>query len=533
MSSRREDNPRDARVAELHDLQRRVDELRAELGVVDAQGLPASMAEAGTQREVLLLEAERIANMGSWIWNLVTNEIVWSDQMCRIYGYVPGSFTPTEEHFFSAIHPDDMADVLAVVQQSEDGSPPLPVEFRVVRTDGEIRDVRLEAAMTESSGVAHMVGTVLDRTDAKVMERRLQTTQKMTAVATLAGGVAHDFNNYLTVISGHVAMMRRGENDAGTDRHLEAIALAATHCAHLTRRLLSVGRVQQTDAKPTDLAAVIRSAAPLLTSLLSERVTLHLELPDTPVYVRVDPIQVEQIVSNLCANARDAIDGSGEVTIRLEPGDSVRLRVVDDGNGMEPEVAERVFEPFFTTQPTGQGTGLGLSTVYAIVRDAGGSARVESNPGQGTHFVIDLPGCDAPQPVDEEGGAGQPQASAARRVLLVEDNDALRLLIATYLEAAGYAVRVAEDGERALALARGSRFDVLLTDAVMPGMGGIALLRELEGLEPRPKFLLMTGYARGALDDLDDLLGLRVLHKPFELSALTDAIEASFLDDGE
>jgi len=351
-----------------------------------------------------------------------------------------------------------------------------------------------------------------DVTERKRLEEQLRHSQKMEAVGQLAGGVAHDFNNILTVLMGEAELL------AGTPEASELVRETAQvigretrRASLLTRKLLTISRKEVRTTEVLDLNDVLRGVEGLLRPLIGETVGLHLQLCSQPCPVRADRAQLEQIVTNLAVNARDAMPTGGVLRIEVERGEysgptddtprdptlqEARLTVRDDGTGMDAPTSQRLFEPFFTTKPPGEGTGLGLTTVHRIVREHEGSIEVESEPGQGTRFRIRLP-IAAGDIVTPRVSEFPEQAPTHTRLLLVEDRPELLKLSARVLRQAGYDVISAESGETALAIIRSSDtpFDVLVTDVVLPHMSGGELAEEATEAMPDLQVLYVSGYA--------------------------------------
>ncbi len=350
-------------------------------------------------------------------------------------------------------------------------------------------------------------------------EADLMHAQRMEAVGRLTGGVAHDFNNLLTVVIGALDMMLRSPDDAARQKKLgEAALSAARRGERLTHQLLAFSRRQALRPEPTDLNGLVRESEPLLRRALGEAIDFKLKLRRGGARVSVDPAQFEAALLNLVVNARDALGDSGQVSVQtltcpvaageiaeLKPGDYVCVTVTDTGCGMSSEVMERVFEPFFTTKPVGKGTGLGLSQVYGFARQSGGGVRVTSTVGRGTEVRLYLPPLGATERVEPGAQPAEPRAVAAgRRLLLVEDDPGVASVAQELLEGLGLEVRSAENGPQALELLQKERFDVMLTDVVMPGgLTGIELARESARIWPEMRIVLTSGYAG---DDVDAAL---------------------------
>jgi CheY-like chemotaxis protein len=373
-----------------------------------------------------------------------------------------------------------------------------------------------------------------------VLEDQFRQAQKMEAVGRLAGGVAHDFNNLLMVISGYAEVILEGlDLDHPLREKGQAIQLAADRATTLTRQLLAFSRKQLLELKVVDVNAIVRDMERLLQPLIGENVVLATQLcPESP-HTRADAGQLEQVLMNLVVNAKDAMPAGGNLTIQtqsivvdeshrrgqtfIRPGKYVLLSVRDTGMGMDKETQSRIFEPFFTTKEKGKGTGLGLSTVYGIVKQSGGYVMVQSEIERGTTFHIYLPRVNG---VAEKHAAPVPHTAlgGTETVLLVEDEESVRQLVRDTLSAKGYCVIEAEDGEAGLAAAslHDGKIDLLITDVVMPGMGGRELVKQLAQLRPEAKVLYLSGYTEDAiLSDGTIDHGAAFLQKPFTLQNLS------------
>jgi two-component system cell cycle sensor histidine kinase/response regulator CckA len=383
------------------------------------------------------------------------------------------------------------------------------------------------------------LGMIRDVTERLRLEEQVQQTRRMEAVGRLAGGVAHDFNNLLTAILGYCELLLE-DLDADDPRHaqIRVIQNAGTSAAALTRQLLAFSRRQIIEPKLVDLNVVVADMRSTLGQLISEDVQIVVHLPPGLAPVKVDRGQVEQIVMSLVLNARDAMAHGGTLTIQtadieldehyakthfdVTPGSHVLLTVSDTGSGMTPEVQARVFEPFFTTKELGRGTGLGLATTHGIVRRSGGSIEVHSEVGKGTSFKVYFPKADVSEPVVEPPPPPVRVRAGAETVLVVEDEEALRELTKRLLERAGYTVLIAANAAEALRLfEEHPGIDLLLTDVVMPGASGPALVTQLVEQRPGLKVIYMSGYTDEAVIHRGDLTpGIAFLHKPFTSAAL-------------
>jgi PAS domain S-box-containing protein len=392
-------------------------------------------------------------------------------------------------------------------------------------------------------------GTVVDITERHHLEERLRQSQKMEAVGRLAGGIAHDFNNLLTVIMGYSGSLRDRLHDEDTCEQARRICHAAENAATLTRQLLAFSRMQLLEARVINLNNLVTNMDTMLRRLIGEDIELVSRTTADLRRVKADPGQIEQVVMNLVVNARDAMPKGGKITIEtanadldenyasthaaVTPGPYVMLAVTDTGEGMTPETQAQIFDPFFTTKELGRGTGLGLSTVYGIVKQSGGHIWVYSEVDHGTTFKIYLPqSTEADQPVTAEPPAVT-TTRGTETVLLVEDDSQVRELTRMVLTSCGYSVLAPKDADGALAMAdqHARVIRLLLTDVVMPGMNGQELARQLIARNPQVKVLYMSGYTEftigrhGVLEP-----GTYFLQKPFTPVALGNKIR-EILDD--
>jgi len=393
---------------------------------------------------------------------------------------------------------------------------------------------------SREEGTATLLGVSTEITERKRLEEQLLQSQKMEAVGQLAGGVAHDFNNILTAIVGYTDLLAA---ELGTNvqqlEDLEEIRKAARRAAALTRQLLAFSRKQVLEPRIIDVNGVVSNLDKMLRSLISENIELKTVLADDLAAARADPNQIEQVIMNLAINARDAMPEGGTVTIETRnatlddayaaqhvsviPGAYVMLAVTDTGCGMDEKTQSRIFEPFFTTKPPGRGTGLGLSTVYGIVKQTGGNIWLYSEPGKGTTFKIYLPAIAA---LPEDIGKVAPADALPHgggTVLVVEDDEQLRRLTHRALASQGYTVLEADRGSTALDIARRHKghIDLLLTDVIMPDTNGRKLAETIRAARPGLRVLYMSGYPDGAIASHGMLEpGVAYLPKPFTTEAV-------------
>lgn len=395
-----------------------------------------------------------------------------------------------------------------------------------------------------------VVAVVRDLRPRRALEASLARAERLEAIGRLAGGLAHDINNLLTTIGCNTEFVAESLPQGELQEALGEIRAATRSAAELVRDLLAFGRRQIVSPRVTDPNAVVTDTLRLARRLIDERVSVRLLLSPDVGRIRIDPTQLEQMLLNLCSNARDAMPDGGTLTIETQnveldaaradrhgaslPGPHVMLAVSDTGHGMDAATRERIFEPFFTTKELGRGTGLGLASVYGIVAQSGGSIAVYSEPGLGTTFKVFLPRVDAPAPPAEPPSARRPAPAGRETVLVVEDSAALRRVVVRALSAAGYAVLPACDGAEALALAEAhpGPIALVLTDVVMPGLTGRELAARLETAMPNLRVLFTSGYTENAIVHQGALeRGVRFLPKPFSPAELLEAVRAA-LDEG-
>ena len=425
----------------------------------------------------------------------------------------------------------------------EKGETVAGMETRRVRKDGSLVDVAIwSAPIRDASGqVRTRIDLYADVTERRHLEEQLRQVQKMDAVGRLAGGVAHDFNNLLTAIKGFGQLLLDDLEPADPlHGYAEQIQQAADRAASLTRQLLTFSRRQVLEPKVLDLNTVVANMNQLLGRLVGANIELRM-VPDPLLgQVRVDPGQVEQMLMNLVVNARDAMPQGGRLSIEtrnvrvdaddsrlhrgVAPGSYAMIVVSDTGCGMDRQTQGRIFEPFFTTKEQGKGTGLGLSTVYGIVKQSGGYIWVYSEPGHGSVFKIYLPRILEPAEAPTEEDPPVPQVSTGTEtVLLVEDEEVVRVLARKVLQKKGYRVLEAANGADALRICRDvrDRIHLLLTDVVMPGINGHELAIRVASMRPGIQVLYMSGYAEDAIVHhgvLDE--GIAFLEKPFSPGGL-------------
>ena len=512
-------------------------------------------AERALQEANLRLQ-EAIAGgqVGLWDWDLAEDTVFYSTEWKQQLGFEDSEISSDFEEWRGRVHPDDLAATLESVQRMIEGRRQNDtVEFRMRHRDGTYRWIlaRASVVMNDKGEPVRVLGSHLDITERVELEGQLRQAQKMEAIGRLAGGVAHDFNNMLAAILGFTELSLRQVNP-GERLHgyLQQIEQAASRSADLTRQLLAFSRQQTVRPEVLDLNATVEPMLDMLHRLIGENVALEWRPAPSVWPVRIDPSQVDQVLANLCLNARDAIDGAGRIMIStanvcldgedckesddLLPGEYVEIAVADSGCGMNAETLSHVFEPFFTTKGLGQGTGLGLATIYGIATQNNGAVTVESAVGEGSTFRIFLPRHVGDDRVVHAGPDGDRITSdGSGTILVVEDEPLLLDICRESLELLGYHVLVAQTPGEALERVKeqGHEIALLLTDVVMPESTGGELFARINADFPQIKVLYMSGYPDDQLEPYGVLSeATQFIQKPFSTEELSRKIH-SILDN--
>jgi PAS domain S-box-containing protein len=453
----------------------------------------------------------------------------------------------TGRSLYDFVWPEDRSRLEQRFGSAQDPSDAKSIVWRCQCPDGTWRWLETNTTVIADGAAPRLLCTSRDVTERKSLEEQLRQAQRMEAIGRLAGGVAHDFNNLLTVILGYASHLEESLSPDGAVA-IEATEIrgAAERAARLTQQLLAFSRQQVLQPRVVDLNESLRQLTSMLQRLIGAHVRLDVQPQEDLWTVLVDPGQVEQVIMNLVVNARDAMPDGGRITIRTETerlsfprweqgvpipaGDWVVFEVSDSGEGMPPAVVARIFEPFFTTKSLGQGTGLGLSTVYGIVKQSGGFVFCHSTLGRGTTMRVYLPRAQAA--VEESSPAIIAGTARGGTILIVEDEVAVRGLLVAVLQKSGYHVYEATSGAEALALVgRLPDLDLLVTDVIMPEMTGIELARRIVRMRPGTPVLYMSGYADEVLDHEDMVPGASFLQKPFRpdvlMSKVRDVVEGA------
>ena len=529
----------------------------AEFAPRGALVLNQDLTEIKRTEERLRASQERLdlamwgTGVGLWDWHVPTGKMSFGSRWLEMLGYEEGDLEPTFAAMRDLVHPGDLRRMLSSIEAHFSGRTKLyQDEHRLQTRDGEytwILDRGMVVERDETGEPLRATGITLDISERKSLEARLHQANKMEAVGRLAGGVAHDFNNLLTAINGYADLALMGlteENDLTP--HIRAIKRSGERAASLTSRLLAFSRRQILQPRLLNLNRVVLNIRKLLQPVIGEDIQLVLQLDSEVSPVKADLSQMEQVIMNLAVNARDAMPEGGTLTIEtadvevsarqanqlagFRPGSYVMLAVSDTGSGMDERTRSRVFEPFFTTKPQGQGTGLGLSMVYGILKQSDGYTEIESTPSEGTRVKVYLP----PAPAEQEG-SGEIELEDSiddipegnETVLVVEDEGAVRQLMRAVLKSKGYHVLEAGSAEEGIEVfeENSASIDLVVSDVVLPGMNGDelgrALQRRVEGLP----VLLISGYPRGSIGMQHRLAEhTQFMQKPFSPSSLCERV---------
>ncbi len=495
----------------------------------------------GRERFQLLARA---TNDAVWDWNLTTNAIWWNEGLRTLFGLPPDE-VPNIDTWTARIHPDDVARVEhSLFSAIESGQQYWAGEYRFRCKDGHYADIFDRGyVIHESDKPVRMVGAMLDISERRRLEDQLRQAQKLEALGQLSGGIAHDFNNLLTVIQVNAALIVRAQTAPVIKEHATDIVQASDRAAALTRQLLMVSRKQVMQQRVVDVNDVVSNMTRILQRALGEDIALVAHCSTQLPFVKADVGMLEQVLLNLALNARDAMPSGGQLSIatgdklitevdpqRGTPGLYVFVSVSDTGAGIPPEALPHIFEPFFTTKDVGKGSGLGLATVYGIIRQHQGWIEVDSGPGRGTTFLFYLPVTSARRSEEPPDETEIDLPRGTETLLLVEDEHALREVVVEVLQRCGYTVIAAESGARALDLWPSlGHVHLLLTDLVMPGgVTGRELAARLCAASPGMRVVYTSGYTAAQGGTGDPLVeGVNFLQKPYLPEALARIIRGA------
>jgi PAS domain S-box-containing protein len=527
-----------------------------ELQMSEMQGTNDSLAE---REESLRKSEERyryaavLSNDAIYDWDVASNQFEWNEGLQELFGYAEEEIGTTIEWIVSLLHPEDtervMGSFYAVFENG--GGSQWKTEYRLRRKDGKYANAEGRAYIVRAADGSpqRVIGAISDRTQQQSLEGQLRQSQKMEAIGRLAGGIAHDFNNILTVIrmSSEFLLTDMPESDEKF-QDAQEIMKASDRASRLTRQLLAFSRHQVLNPTVLYLNEIVSGMDGMVRRVVAENIELVTDLAPDLCSVKADTGQMEQVLLNLVINAADAMPEGGRLSIRtsntaidatfsakhleVPPGQYVSLTVTDTGIGMDEETVARIFEPFFTTKGVGKGTGLGLSTVHGIVTQSGGTVWVYSEPGLGTTFKIFLPRAEGIATPTSTRIVEESAAPPTETILLVEDEEATRVAIHRNLARLGYTVIDAPNGVEALRVAESypGTIDVLLTDSMMPEMGGAELVKQLRKERAGISVLMMSGYTEGLAPTRGNGENEFFIEKPFNtadlLLAIRSAVEA-------
>ncbi len=484
-------------------------------------------------RDEQLRWALEASGMGQWSWDVASDQVTWDAAARRIFVWPEDEQRIAFEDFIDRMHPDDRERMRASMAAGVETGTYQDFSCRIVVPDGSVRWIIAKGrALRDASGkTTRLIGGVLDITHGKRTETQHQRSQKLEAIGQLAGGVAHDFNNLLVAIIGNMTLAGRSEEPGERNQLLLEATAAANRAAELTRQLLAFSTRQPLNQAALDMNAVLSDTLRLLRRLLPESVEIDLIPAHRLPRVLADRGQLEQVVVNLCVNARDAMPNGGKLAIETEsvvingrfrethpwarPGRYVLVSLTDTGVGIPPEALDHVFEPFYTTKP--HGTGLGLASVYGTVQRHGGFVHVYSEVGKGTTFKVYLPVAER-DAADVGTKVESPVVGGRETILVAEDEARVRAVVVRILQRAGYEVVTADDGEQAVERFRESptAIRLVLADAVMPNKSGAEAIAEIRAIAPSVAVVLCSGYtdALGGMGEPGS--GVAFLSKPYE-----------------
>lgn len=509
-----------------------------------------------------LNQAQAIAHIGNYTWEIDKNITTWSDELFHITGQNPETFTPSYDNYVSCIHPEDRTKFRALTEKVLKERGHYSGEYRVKRHNDEVRYVleEGEALVDESGKMTSLVGVIHDITERKVakteqerLQRELAQARKMEALGKLTGGIAHDFNNMLAIIIGYtdLAIDRyRDSIDPDILAYLENIEQASYRARDLVSKMMVFSRSEKNASTALHLDLAVKEIIEMLRSIIPSSIKINLLCENHLPKVVMDTVQLQQIMMNLCINAKDAMNGKGTLTIRLGwhrninnecvachkhiQGNWIDLTVSDTGSGMSPEIMERIFEPFFTTKEVGLGTGMGLSILHAIVNNHRGHILIDTEPNKGTSFHILFPP-DKDQPEKEIAESDRLYLSEhhghGESILIVDDEVALTTLLADLLDSHGYKCTVYNRSPDALAHFKNhpEAFNLLITDQTMPELTGIEMIAQMRLIQPKFPVILMTGYSEVIDKPRADKMGINFfINKPINNTQLIKFVYEAF-----
>ncbi len=501
------------------------------------------------EREALLANAQRIGRMGTWVLDVRSGLLTWSEATCNLFGIAPAEFAGTFEQFYSFILPEDRPDCETARSFISRKNPILEVEYRIRRPDGEVRWMYERGTIefdTEGNEIRRL-GMVMDITERKKLEQQFLRAQRMESIGTLAGGIAHDLNNILAPIMMSVPILRMDLPAEEREKIISTIEMSADRGAQIVKQVLTFGRGLEGEKRPLQIGMLIGEMVKIIRATFPKDIKIESTVAPDLWPILGDSTQMHQVLLNFCINSRDAMPGGGKLRLGarnlvldanfasmmpgITPGPYVLLEAGDNGSGIPPEIVERIFDPFFTTKAVGQGTGLGLSTVLGIVKNHGGHIVVNSEPGRGTTFKVYLPASvDSADALGASDSAKALPKGSGECVLFVDDEETVRGAARTVLAAHGYRVLQATDGADALAIfaQNPAGIALVLTDLMMPLMDGMALIHALRKMKPAMPIIASTGLGeKGRLAELKAMNIHTILTKPYGADTLLRTVHGA------
>ncbi|MCW8901988.1 MAG: response regulator [Gammaproteobacteria bacterium] len=499
-----------------------------------------------------LNQAQAITNIGNYSWDINNNITTWSDELYRIVGHTPSELTPSYDAYVKSIHPDDKNKFRALTENVLQTKDSYQLEYRIMRADGEVRYVyeQGEVKLDSNNNVVGLDGVIQDITQRKHneeehnrLQRELTQARKMEALGQLTGGIAHDFNNMLSIIIGFSDLALENYNDSLDPKilkYFENISQASHRARDLVQKMMAFSRKDQGKNEPLNLAEVIDESLQMLRSIIPSSIEIIYHYDENLPKVMMDYVQLQQIIMNLCLNAKDAMNNSGTLTIQLRQrhnvndecmachkqvlGTWVELSVSDTGSGLPPGIIDHIFEPFFTTKEVSKGTGMGLSIIHSIVDNHHGHILIDTEINRGSTFHVLFPGINTSSISQEESHQlplAEVETGNSEKVLIVDDEPILAEWIKEYLTEHNYQCTIKNSSAEAWQLfeADPNQFDLLITDQTMPGMNGTELIEKIRNLKPGLPVILVTGYSETITQSEAEEKDIIYVSKPIDASS--------------